>query len=325
MELPSDKRSDSGVSSRLAEAAPLLPDATTFTTRRQFRRRIIDLFQRNQDLETHLQITRRTCQQYEEKSAIQETRIRELESVIGRLPLTNEEDTDDVKSDKPAIYCNQLLVEKSNQIAQLTFKLDDLMLQLHRTNQQGNKDAQQILDSSNVKLQSSSQPVSCSSDSSSEHVRALEAELEEQRRKCEALERSMATLKHKTAEREVRNAKNLRFMKEQLDLVLCDRNRRIEAQRTLEEQVTKLDDENQSKDTEIVKLKAQLQQLLLSKKTASLFRGDGDIKKNSTSYNNEDGSWDEQDGSIPPILVAASRDDDTSSETDSQYDLSEEI
>jgi hypothetical protein len=297
------------------------PDDGLLTTRSQFRKKLLALSQHNEDLETHLQMTQRTCLQFREKTVQQEMQIREMEAVVGRLESANRKkgiDDDDEDGVGEETSCSRLLTEKSKQIAELSLKVEDLTLRLQQ--ERGNDDVflsephcsyhQRVCDDDLV------QPAN-------HHSHDLESKLEEYRRKCEALERSMASLKHKNAEREIRSAKNFRLMKQQLEFAEGDRNRRMASERALEERVAKLEDDNRRKDEGIFLLRSQLRHLIVSQRTSSAFRQGSDADSVSCGSNTE--KWDEKDGSVPPILVAASQDDDTASETESQYDLSEEL
>lgn len=322
--------SSDDASSALLNADPSLPDTRRLTTRRQFHRKLLALSQQNEDLETQLHLARRSCTQNQEKLKMQEALIREMEtSVIGR--------NDGILS------CNdqQLLLEKTRQVAELSVKLETLVDRCsHRSHEEDKEETTCTVAETNTTLSifSTSGQTSTSketdntkqSEMTNDRSIILEKENEEVRQKCQSLERSMATLKHKNAEREIRSAKNFRMMQQQMDSVQGDRNRRIEAQRTLEEHVARLEDDNCSKDVEILNLRAQVEQLRLSQRTpSSIFRCEDEIEKKivPTSGDQENDLCNDKIGSFPPILVAASLDDDTTtaSETDSQYDLSDEL
>lgn len=296
-----------------------LPETRRLTTRRQFYQKLLALSQQNEDLETHLRLAKRSCTQYQETIKLQEALIRKIE--IG----------------SHGISCNQLLLEKTRQVAELSVELKTLVGRCNHSHEQDKKETRNTVVDTNTTQsictseQTSSKEIGdTQSEITNDRIVLLKKENEEVRRQCKALERSMATLKHKNAEREIRSAKNFRLMQQQMDSVQGERNRRIEAQRTLEDRVAKLEDDNRSNDVEIMKLRTQIEQLRLSQRTQALvFRCDDEIEKRRMLVGSDEDNdlWHEVDGSFPPILVAASRDDDTAtaSETDSQYDLSDEL
>jgi hypothetical protein len=252
-----------------------------------------------------------------------------MENVIEALQSTIQgEDSTNNKT------CLSLLTEKINQIAENSTKVEDLtvelqQLRLGRREDTTNTDTDTRTFSKTVHppneptvLFEQHRNISTAAQCTTNNVPSLE----EYRQKNEALERSLATLKYKMAEREIKSAKNFRFMKQQVDRIERDRNRRMMVQETLQDQVAVLEHDIRCKDQQICELQLQLQNRNISPPT-SVFRhahhnGDNKIQ---ISYK-EEGVWEDEDGAVPPILVAASGDeDDTASEKDSQCDASEEL
>jgi DNA-directed RNA polymerase subunit M/transcription elongation factor TFIIS len=250
-----------------------------------------------------------------------------MENVIDTLQskIIRSEDSNDDKNNKS---CVSLLLEKSNQIAEISMKVENLTVelqQLRRREGVNKSDTDSFSEPSHANDESlvPSQHQNISEEQGTTN-NLSSGPLEAYRRKSEALERSLATLKHKMAEREIKSAKNFRLMNEQLSLVESDRNRRMVVQQTLQDQVTTLEYDIRCKDRQIWELQSQLRSMNVSQPT-SMFRHDHCGNQFHLSHKEED-VWDDKDGAVPPILVAASRDeDDTASETDSRYDASEDL
>jgi predicted RNase H-like nuclease (RuvC/YqgF family) len=215
---------------------------------------------------------------------------------------------------------DKLLLEKSRQIAELTLKLE----QLSATLEDSQSNSNDVISSQchSELTQAALSHVSASQYSwavdhhgSCSQVKILSQDLNDFKQKCVSLERSMATLKRKNGEREIRSAQNLRMMRQQLDVVERQKARSLEKQRAMEQQILDLLKENKEKTERI----ALVEQSSEKCNKRDFFRHNGHGMYNDAKNHSKTDFWkDDEESYFPPILVASSLDDDTASETESQ-------
>ena len=340
-------QSSSTTTGNIANPSTRTTTTTTTTTRSQFQKKLHYLADRNQELEDNLQISEQTCYDLNQKIRLQELQIKELESSVQSLfqptntNLPNymllSSDHDEETSTNTVTFV-EVLSEKVRQIAELSKMLESLkpnelqtpIMQVRRSTQQSPENE---IAAKGIDLDHNDEDVDNDNDNESNTIMksmidTLEKERDMYRQKCEALERSINTLKHKNAQREIRSAKSLRFMKQQIDMLETDRKRRHDIQITLEEKISKLEEENELKQEEIAHL-----QMGLMNQNQTEKRGDYDsqhkISMNHHSIQSSGSSdflmWDGNSQGTP-ILASLSRDDDddtassttTISQSDSQ-------
>mmetsp|Transcript_21846 Transcript_21846/g.35163 ORF Transcript_21846/g.35163 Transcript_21846/m.35163 type:complete len:346 (-) Transcript_21846:1084-2121(-) len=285
----------------------------TATTRSQFKKKLLSLSDRNQELEDSLNVVERKCRALNEKSRLQELQIRELVGVIHSLQTKEDQNcsrsaalTDDAN--------RQILVEKTRQIADLSLQVEQLKSRIQNQREVTALETDTV---TVVRDEVSKSPKDAatnikSSDDNSSIVDVMRAERDSYRQKCEALERSINTLKQKSAEREIRSAKNLRLMRRQIEMLEHERNQRQEWQDTLEQKISQLEQNNKCKQNQILLLNDQIQ----NRQTANKRDVDrSGVVILSSSLEMEDSSW-----TAAPLLLTLSQDDDTSLSTSSRTD-----
>ena len=280
------------------------------TTRKQFQRKLLALSEQNHELQVKLDSTEQQCSNLKETTRLQELQIREMEKVIHQIP-----SHDDSAATTPKDF---LLVEKTREVAELTMKLERLSVALKDRTDSNDHVSSQGSSEQVLQVVSKSQQSCIESDSiSCPREKELQDKLNAYRQKCESLERSMTTLKQKNAVREIRSAKNLRLMRQQLDAMEQEKARRLELQVVMEERLSRLLLQNREKEERI----AHVEHLLANETLKGTFGSNEQYSNTKELGISAATSWKDDEGWIPPILVAASQDGDTASETESQTEL----
>jgi len=245
--------------------------STKPTTRNEFNSRLQSLSTRNEELEESLRESEESCQEYEAKNNAQHALIHNLMETIHSLTTSNSHK--DAKI--PEKMC-LLLTKNAQRVSDLSEEVERMKLRLKNQmersrsvkvnyyedadeSKQGEDEVEvefvdvSLCDNDNEYTPSVSISSSFSSPqtpASGQETIRLEEEIVRISSKCESLERSLSTLKRKSALREVRSMKSLRNMRQQVERLEQERKRRLELQTNAEDRALEL-------EIELLKLKQE--------------------------------------------------------------------
>lgn len=262
---------------------------------------MISLSNRNQELEESLREAQQSCQRYQIKSNVQNILIKELVDAIHSMAQRPSNDkNNDENSNSNNININEdaclLLTKNARRIADLSMEIEKMKLQQQEQEQlfptSPNKysdgdDHNRSNDDDDVRFEDipldGNVNRSMTSSSSSSSSLLMLAELEEEnihiKSKCDSLERSVHTLKHKNTEREVRSMMSLRNMRGQIDDLNEERKRRLNMQVSVEECAFRLQEEI----NQIKKNRCEQKIFLLREKQQQRRRQNGMASNDNTS------------------------------------------
>lgn len=236
--------------------------STIPTTRRDFSARLLSLSIHNEELEARLRESEQTCQRYEIKIKAQHSLVVDLMDAVHAMANSPSGESDDIDGGSiPEEIC-VLFTRNAQRVSELIQEVERMKISFAQRIQIPNDEIQEssyqkILSKtndgdyddeyedipSNISISSLLSSSSSSTTESEEEIAQVKEELISVKSKCMSLQRSVATLKGKNTQREVRSMKSLRTMRWQISELEEERKRRLDLQASAEARVVELENE----------------------------------------------------------------------------------